>query len=724
MIRTSITILLLWWAGLYCLLAQESIWGGLDTFVKFEIMEIGRDDGILHSANLFSIVEDSSGVLYLGTWEGLYRYNGYHSQRLFEHFQFEQDKLFASLSCYFIIDDHRGHLWFFTDEGVYSMTKKSYEIKLVFKGKDNPDNWQHRFEMVTELDDRLYAGSRNGMHVFDLENQSYIKSYFVDQGFFENSDPMGWSDLAQPHPHPDSIWIGCLDGMRATHVENEGYRVSKADLAHGAHHFYFGNYRKDSLLICGLYDNGIAYFNLQTGNFEVIPTEDYLRTGRKSLNRITSLIPLNDSILLIHGEQQHCGLFHLNRRKIKWISAFPQEFRSGFVFNADAQGYIWTAWWGRLHRSTRPLIEKHVPLRPILDISEVWSNGQVISEPYINEFEPIELLDYQRSVSVVFSMTRPDLYDSLRYQYQINNGQIIEHASDENVINIPTLKAGLNRIRILALQADDILVERTLILNRFVPFYQRKFFYPLLSALFAVFVVIFYFYQMRIVKQRERIKKEYEVKLARVEGEALRSQINPHFIFNTLNSIKLYSLKKSPQEAGAFITKFSNLIRSILENSRHNLIALSQEIDTLVRYIEIENIRFRNSFEFELSIDDRIDTEFFKIPPMVLQPFIENAIWHGLLHKEGDGRLILRFQYRSDEHIVCEIEDNGIGRKRSKIMRSAKLNKNSLGLKITKERLDQLNQAEGMNNSFEVIDLQDGTGRATGTLVRVNFTYE
>ena len=146
---------------------------------------------------------------------------------------------------------------------------------------------------------------------------------------------------------------------------------------------------------------------------------------------------------------------------------------------------------------------------------------------------------------------------------------------------------------------------------------------------------------------------------------SLRAQMNPHFIFNALNSVNLYIAQKDERTANKYLTDFSRLMRLVLEQSQKDFIPLQQELEMIKLYINLEHDRFKDKFEYELNIDGELDEDSLQIPPMLIQPYIENAIWHGLRYKEDKG--LLKIQYKLEgENILVRIEDNGIGRKKSR----------------------------------------------------------
>lgn len=219
----------------------------------------------------------------------------------------------------------------------------------------------------------------------------------------------------------------------------------------------------------------------------------------------------------------------------------------------------------------------------------------------------------------------------------------------------------------------------------------------------------------------EALVADFNKKVSEIEMRALRAQMNPHFLFNVLNSIKLYMVQNNSQQAAAYLTKFSRLIRLILNNSKSKLVLLSQEIDALKLYIELEQLRFNNKFDFKIDVAVNMDIDFLEIPPMILQPFIENAIWHGLMHKvDGKGMLIINIQEKAG-HIKILIEDNGIGRAKSQsINRRSPTKHKSFGMKITTERIDIVNHIYDTNASVEIIDLKDEKDNGNGTRVIIN----
>jgi len=204
--------------------------------------------------------------------------------------------------------------------------------------------------------------------------------------------------------------------------------------------------------------------------------------------------------------------------------------------------------------------------------------------------------------------------------------------------------------------------------------------------------------------------------------QALRLQMNPHFIFNTLSSIQGFILENETDRAVDYLGKFSQLMRSILVHSRESSIPVEDELKALRHYMDLEKLRYNDKFDYSIAIDPEFDAELIEIPTMIIQPYIENAIIHGLVHKAGQGFVQVKISLE-DDHILWVIEDNGIGRQRSmEIRKESGLHHLSRGMLITRERLELLNKMHQENFSVRVIDLTDGEGKAAGTRVEVRIS--
>ncbi|MBW6460184.1 MAG: tetratricopeptide repeat protein [Bacteroidales bacterium] len=222
------------------------------------------------------------------------------------------------------------------------------------------------------------------------------------------------------------------------------------------------------------------------------------------------------------------------------------------------------------------------------------------------------------------------------------------------------------------------------------------------------------------LKARQRIEAMNR-KVSELHQTNLRQQMNPHFIFNTLNSIQYYVFQNDKISSNNYMTKFASLIRKTLENSRHTAITIQEELETLSLYLELESLRFKEKFEWRIDVDDEIDTLTYKMPTMLIQPYVENAITHGLMHKEnGKGHLRIGL-FLKNEQILCTIEDDGIGRARAiEIKQQKNGHHQSMGITITESRLRLVNELYGKKMKVQYTDLLDDSGNPAGTRVLIN----
>jgi tetratricopeptide (TPR) repeat protein len=217
----------------------------------------------------------------------------------------------------------------------------------------------------------------------------------------------------------------------------------------------------------------------------------------------------------------------------------------------------------------------------------------------------------------------------------------------------------------------------------------------------------------------KRRMSEMKQKIAEVTQANLRQQMNPHFIFNTLNSIQYYMYQHDKLATNNYLTKFSSLMRKVLENSQHTSIPLRDELEALNLYLDLEMIRFKDKFDFEIKVDDEIDQFLYKVPTMLIQPYVENSISHGLMPSEGKGKVKIALKLEN-EYISCIIEDNGIGREAAQeLKRKKEVNHNSLGTQIVASRLDLVNALYGTSLKTIYTDLKNINGEPEGTRVEI-----
>ncbi len=257
--------------------------------------------------------------------------------------------------------------------------------------------------------------------------------------------------------------------------------------------------------------------------------------------------------------------------------------------------------------------------------------------------------------------------------------------------------------RILSLEKDKALHQSNYELSLANNKRQKLIIYSLIGGLLLLLLSLFYMFKSN--KQRKLANNLLALK-------SLRSQMNPHFIFNALNSVNSFISSNDERAANRYLTDFSTLMRSVLENSEQDFIPLEKEIELLSLYLKLEHSRFKDKFEYQFSVDEKVDVKSFKIPPMLLQPYVENAVWHGLRYKKEKGLLKVVIQQIKEDTLQIIIQDNGIGRIQSKALKSKnQQQKKSKGMQNIKQRVAILNEMYHDKVDVSITDLyNDKTG--------------
>lgn len=220
----------------------------------------------------------------------------------------------------------------------------------------------------------------------------------------------------------------------------------------------------------------------------------------------------------------------------------------------------------------------------------------------------------------------------------------------------------------------------------------------------------------------QREKSELRERIAASEMKALRSQMNPHFLYNSLNAIRLFILQNDSDNADKYLVKFARLMRLILDNSRQEWVTLASELEQLTLYLELEQLRFDDLFDFSITTDPALSPAQTAIPPMIIQPYIENAILHGLAHKKTKGHIRITIEPEST-HLVCIVDDDGVGRQRAQSLKKQSPGHRSVGLRVTEDRLQLIGQRSGQAAGVIILDKHDDQEQATGTRVVIQLPF-
>lgn len=242
-------------------------------------------------------------------------------------------------------------------------------------------------------------------------------------------------------------------------------------------------------------------------------------------------------------------------------------------------------------------------------------------------------------------------------------------------------------------------------------YYQQSVVIVMVSALVLLLLLVL----VMVWRARQKDKR----RIIELEQRLLLSQMNPHFVFNSLTAIQSYIFRSDPYMAGKYLASFAKLVRLILENSCEHTITIAKEKETIEHYLDLQLLRFSGKFDYTIEVCPEIEPEHHLIPPMLAQPFIENAIEHGIIHLSSQGQIAIRYKLQNNK-VVLEVEDNGIGIKKSaQRSKTNRIKHQSMATRITRERLKSLGKIYGNHLDLKIIDLGDTLiPDSQGTLIR------
>ncbi|MEE9348489.1 MAG: histidine kinase [Flavobacteriaceae bacterium] len=326
-----------------------------------------------------------------------------------------------------------------------------------------------------------------------------------------------------------------------------------------------------------------------------------------------------------------------------------------------------------------------------------------------------------KNISVTFGVLDFVNQDNITYEYRLLPNQKKWTSTESKALNF----TNLNPItHVLEVKASNQHLKQSVVKQyiQVLPFWwQTRWAKTIFLLLFLLCVAFIMWYFFARFKKKETRKMTHEKIVANLELQALRSQMNPHFVHNSLNAIQYYIQRNEVNLSEDYLEKFSKLIRLFFENASKQFIPLNDEIEMLRYYLEIEKLRFEDKLSFELIIDDKIDIETQNIPAMLLQPIVENAVNHGLFHKLTKGMITINFIYIAEKEFTVIIKDDGVGTIRAaEIYKKSKRNYRSKSSEVLKERLHLLEKSKKWHIKYNIKDLSV-SDNSNGTIVSLNF---
>lgn len=471
-------------------------------------------------------------------------------------------------------------------------------------------------------------------------------------------------------------------------------------------------YKNTSLNITKLsYEKGIIYacngdLNVYQINKNIISEINFPTIIQKENVEKTIL---KDRLLFIITNK-YIFEFDLRTKKLKQIIHINSNIEVSDIILKNNSYYIST---------NRGLILKKQEVynrsNPTFVIKDIKVNDKIIDKLKLND------LSYnENNIHIDYSFLSPTPFEEHELLYRINESQWqkADILNPEIVLN--SLNHGSYTIEFVLNSDFKNTTKIHFTINR--PFWLQFPFIFGVSVVLLVFIYWYYRINIKKIEKRNQLvldKINLEKNVNKSKLKAIKSQMNPHFFYNALNTLQSFILSNEKRLAIDYLSKFSNLTRTILEMTEKDFISISEEVKTLQLYLDIEKGRFDEDFSYEIQVGKNIDQESIKIPTMLLQPYVENAVKHGLLHKQGDKKVIISFETQNNE-LLISIDDNGIGRQKSNELNQIK-NKNhqSFATEALQNRIDLLNEYNHKNISLKIIDKQNQQNQPTGTLVEI-----
>ena len=687
---------------------EQNIWigthSGLFKFRDEGFICYDLDDG-LKSTMIYPVTVDKQNTIWFGTDRGgMYSFDG------LKFTNYNTTNGLPGNTVRGLRFDKTGALWIATEQGL--CCKKGNSFSLV-----SPFEKTFIQSLYLDKQNRLWLGLTTGIAFIEDIYSANKKVRFLKLPFALEADHLITSFCGDTK---GNIWmasfIGGLymyDGKEITNVTNtyhlQTHSVSDIVIS------------KNDKLYIGTLD-GIYIVNPQSKACEKIREEDGLNS-----NLVYSLLLTDNDQTLWAGTNQGANKIDLEsyfKKRINNILSFGKtEGFKGVECNTgglclDSTGALW---FGTVNG-----IFKHSPVKYIANDKEPKLSLTNIKLFYDDTALQQNAVLPNSLNNITFQYTGICLTnpEKVRYIHKLEGFEKNwSPESNQGLVTYSNLPPGKYTFKVRCCNNQGIWTGKPLTFTFTVtpPIWQRWWF--ILSELVFIGLVIGIIFRVRLnqLKKEQERETRTQIEISKNELKALRAQMNPHFLFNSLNSIQQFILNHKEEEAVFYLNRFARLMRMILNNSEKQAVTLQEEIDSLKIYIDLEKMRFSNKFDYEIKIASNIDADYEQIPTMLLQPYVENAILHGLTPSQHPGMLKINF-FTENNFIHAVIEDNGIGRKRSReINKDSHRSHASMGMKITQDRLKLMGNIQETTYTARIIDLTNEEGMAAGTRVEITW---
>lgn len=685
---------------------EGNIWFGTHSgMYRFRDKSFSTFDKISGPGNafIFEIFQNSQDLFICSENNGIYKY----SQGYFKHYT-AADGLPSNV-CRSGGVDKKGRVLFETDAGVFELKNERFYRVNISKRIKPP-----HYKLFCDRDNVVWLGGSNGISTFSFNASGGVDTNFICLP--TTSEEFSTTDICEDERGYKwlSAYQAGLYRIKGTTVEDYGHKLGLTTTD-------FVSVRSTSKTLFVGTLNGLLAIDLKTNAYKYIKSEDGLISDVVysigfAKNRSVLWVGTNIGISSLDVEEfERTG-------KLKINSFGKNEGFAGIECNTngvfeDDKGAVWFGTISGLikylpnnYQSNNVPSKTNIYNFKLGDVDTILNSG--VSIRYSNN----NITFYYRGIC----LTDPD---KVLYQKKLEGyDKKYSLPSEDDNAKYSNLAPGTYTFNVISCNNEGVWNQNptSFVFTVLTPFY-RTWWFAVLVVGFGVFSVYGVF-KIRLTNIKNKQQREFErkVEMSKIELKALRSQMNPHFVFNSLNSIQHYIFNSKSDEAVKYLNKFAKLMRVILNNSDKPTVAIEDDLEALKLYLELEQMRFEDKFEYRFDINANVDLDYDIMPPMLLQPYVENAILHGLTPASGKGLLTIGIR-NEEQFIICTITDNGIGRKRSaEIKRTMPGTKHkSFGMKITEERLRILNEISLSQHRVTITDLEHSDGSAAGTKVEL-----
>lgn len=713
-----------------------SIWvatfTGLNRFennlANFTTISVFKNGSVL-SINYF-IEMDSSNIL-VGTESGIKAFNIEDESIIdFKTYFKSKENYFDSLYVYSFFLDVDSCLWVGTrNDGLFIYDiKKDVIINVAEKYQIDRLNHAVVREIVRDEFDNMWVSTNQGLCCIDLNDKSHV-FYNNDRN---NDKTIPYDDVFDLMLADDVLYVTTGDGLAIYQYDTDDFTtyhlpdsLTKKDIVknNGLFDIVDGG---DGRYYIGSYSNGMLAFSPDTKTFKTSKREDSFAM------MIYAILPDNNGFLWA-STSKGVMKYDLQTKETRMYDVTDGLQGSEFTPNAflrSSNGYVFFGGFNGFNYFKPNEIKLEVRIPKVI-ISKIQTNaGKKIR--YLNHGDTIHLSYNENSFEISFATLNLLRKNMVNYSYMMDNydDEWMFYKSNHRYVDYNKLRPGTYTFKLKVSNEVNIWMDNPLELTIIIhpAWYQRTWFkiMMILITALAIYMIIRQRTKIRAQKMEQRRKiSELEVQMVQLKQKTLQLQMNPHVIFNTLNSIQQYIINHDAYKAVAYLTSFSRLMRKILNNSNERYISLSDELEAVNLYLELESMRLGNRFNYEVIVDTELDINNIEIAPLIIQPFVENAIIHGLMPKKENCLLKIEVSKFAEEKLLCVVEDNGVGRQYSEKMKekSGGTHK-SYGMSITRRRLEMLSKISNEDFSVEIIDLYNDENQPEGTRVNIIISYQ